>query len=319
MRDPFGREINYLRVSVTDRCNLRCVYCMPENATFLPAGEILTYEEISRAVRVFAGAGVRKVRLTGGEPLARKNIEALVADLAAVQEIEDLSLTTNGLLLAEKAPRLAAAGLRRVNVSLDTLDPEKFRSICRAGALESVLSGLRAASAAGLRPIKVNVVVMRGRNEDEIPGFLDFSLRENVTVRFIEYMPLNMDAEWEKRYVPREEMMESAAGRLSPVSDGSEEPNAPARYYNISGSGLRAGFISPVSHGFCSRCNRMRLTPEGRLRACLLSENSVDIKTLMRNGCSDADLLDAFLRAASAKGEKGRFPEGPRPMHSIGG
>lgn len=319
VRDAFGREINYLRVSVTDRCNMRCVYCMPENATFLPPGEILTYEEIARAVRVFAAAGVRKVRLTGGEPLARKNIEKLVADLAAVKEIEDLSLTTNGLKLAETAEKLAAAGLRRVNVSLDTLDPEKFKTICRAGDLSTVLAGIRAANATGLRPVKVNVVVMRGRNENEISDFIDFSMRENIFPRFIEYMPLNMDSEWEKRFVPREEMLEKVKDKVSPVRDDAREPNAPARYYDILGSDLRAGFISPVSHGFCSRCNRMRLTPEGRLRACLLSENSVEIKSLMRNGCADSDLLEAFRRAAAAKGEKGRFPDGPRPMHSIGG
>jgi len=317
VKDRFGRQITYLRVSVTDRCNMRCVYCMPDDVKFLPAEEILTYEEIARVVKVFAGAGIRKVRLTGGEPLARRDIHTLVAELAGIGEIDELTLTTNGLALEEEAPALARAGLVRVNVSLDTLDAKKFKEICRAGSLDKVVAGIRAANGTGLRPVKINVVVMRGRNETEIGDFLDFAARENATVRFIEYMPLKMDEDWKRLYVPREEMLAAVAGRIARPGRADEDPSAPARYYDVEGAGMRAGFISPVSHGFCSNCNRMRMTPDGRLYSCLLSEKFVDLKKTLRSGGSDADLEADFRRAAAMKGEKGIFTH--RPMHSIGG
>jgi cyclic pyranopterin phosphate synthase len=319
LRDNFDRHITYLRVSVTDRCNMRCVYCIPEGAQFIPHEEILTYDEIERIVKVGAGAGIRKVRLTGGEPLARKNIDRLVAQLARIESLEDLSLTTNGLLLAEQAEALAAAGLKRVNVSLDTLNPAKFKEICRRGDIETVIAGIRAAGAAGLRPVKVNAVVMRGRNEKEAADFVRFALDEGVIVRFIEYMPFNKDEEWRARYVSRDETIASLGGLIDASDGGRIDPSAPARYFKIKGSDASVGFISPISHGFCNMCNRMRLTPGGQLLACLLSPSGVDVKAIMRSGGSDDEIRDAFSRATESKGPRGNFPDAARPMHSVGG
>ncbi len=319
LRDNYDRNITYLRVSVTDRCNMRCVYCIPEGAEFIPHEEILTYDEIERIVKIGAGAGIRKVRLTGGEPLARKNVERLVAQLSRIDSLEDLSLTTNGLLLAEKAEALADAGLKRVNVSLDTLDPAKFSEICRRGDIGAVIAGIRAAGAAGLRPVKVNAVVMRGRNENEAADFIRFALDEGVVVRFIEYMPFNRDEEWRARYVSRDETIASLGSLIDASDGGRTDPSAPARYFKIKGSDASVGFISPISHGFCNMCNRMRLTPGGQLLACLLSPSGVDVKEIMRSGGSDDEIRDAFSRAAESKGPRGNFPDASRPMHSVGG
>ncbi|HOC93718.1 MAG TPA: GTP 3',8-cyclase MoaA [bacterium] len=319
LRDNYDRNITYLRVSVTDRCNMRCVYCIPEGAEFIPHEEILTYDEIERIVKIGAGAGIRKVRLTGGEPLARKNVERLVAQLSRIDSLEDLSLTTNGLLLAEKAEALAAAGLKRVNVSLDTLDPAKFSEICRRGDIGAVIGGIRSAGAAGLRPVKVNVVVMRGRNEHEAADFIRFALDEGVVVRFIEYMPFNRDEEWRARYVSRDETIASLGSLIDASDGGRTDPSAPARYFKIKGSDASVGFISPISHGFCNMCNRMRLTPGGQLLACLLSPSGVDLKSIIRAGGSDDEIRDAFRLAAESKGPRGNFPDASRPMHTVGG
>lgn len=317
--DTFGRGITYLRVSVTDMCNMRCVYCIPPDVTFLPAREILTLEEIARVVRVGVGLGIRKVRLTGGEPLARKNIVKLVRDLGVMPGLDDLSLTTNGLLLEEFAAPLAGAGLRRVNVSLDTLRPERFAGICRMGEIGKVLNGIRAAAAAGLTPIKVNVVVMRGTNDDEIPAFARFGMEQGVTVRFIEYMPIRRGPEWEATFVPREEILE----RLSPVLLSNQKilgnRHDPARYYTLSDGHTVAGVISPVSHGFCHHCNRLRLRPEGLLRGCLLSETGVDVKMVLRQGGDDSLIAEAFRRAVLQKGEKGDFARMRSGMNELGG
>jgi len=318
IRDGCNRTITYLRVSVTDRCNMRCVYCMPADAVFIPHEEMLSYEEIERVVRLGVGEGIRKVRITGGEPLARKNIERLIGSLSRLEGIEELSLTTNGLALAGKAETLAGLGLRRVNVSLDTLNAERFKSICRAGDIGLVMNGIRAAKGAGLRPVKVNVVVMRDRNSDEIGDFIDFSIRENVIVRFIEFMPFMKGSDWHERFVPRDEIIRSISGLLQPLSGGNE-PNAPARYFRIKGTDLNVGFISPISHGFCSQCNRLRLTPDGQLLSCLLARNGIDVKNLLRRGAADEEIAEAFHRAAAEKGAKGAFPEATRHMHSIGG
>ncbi len=316
----FGREINYLRVSVTDRCNMRCIYCMPDNVEFLRCEDILRYEELRRIIGVASSrAGIAKVRITGGEPLARKGIGNLIVQLSELSTIEDLSMTSNGLVLAEKAEALKAAGLMRINVSLDTLDAGKFRKICRAGRIESVLAGIRAAYASGLTPVKVNVVVMRGRNENEIEDFINFAVNENVTVRFIEYMPIKQSDEWKKLYVSRDEIIENAHGRLDEMEEDEEDPHAPARYYPIKGTSLKAGVISPVSHGFCSNCNRLRLTPEGRLLSCLLSNDFVDIRAIVRGGGTDDDILEAFKKTVEMKGRKGAFVAAGSSMHSIGG
>jgi len=292
---------------------------MPENTVFLPHEELLTYDEIERAVRVGLQSGIRKVRVTGGEPLSRKNIEHLIGSLAALDGLEELSLTTNGLMLAEKADALASAGLQRVNVSLDTLSPVRFKEICRAGDIESVIRGIRAANEAGLKPVKINVVVMRGRNEDEIGDFLDFSAREDVIVRFIEYMPIIKGPDWDARFVSRDEIIEKLGNRIEPLNGPDDNTRAPARYYRLLGAGHNVGFISSVSHGFCSMCNRLRLTPDGRLLACLLAPDGIDLKALLRSGADDEEIAAAFRGAAAAKNAKGRFADSIRPMHSVGG
>jgi GTP 3',8-cyclase len=317
--DGCGRTITYFRVSVTDRCNMRCVYCMPEGTVFLPREEMLGYDEIERVVRVGASVGISKVRLTGGEPLARKNIEYLVGRLAGFSGLTDLSLTTNGLLLSEKAAALAAAGLHRVNVSLDTLKPDRFKSICRAGELGSVLEGIAAAHGVGLKPVKLNVVVMRGRNDDEIEDFIDFGVREGVIVRFIEYMPILRNSEWENLFVSHEETTKRILHRIEPIDVRAPDTRAPARYFKVRGSGGYVGFVSPVTHGFCAMCNRMRLTPDGRLLACLLAGPGLDLKPLLRGGASDAEIAGAFALEAAEKGRAGAFSDIHRPMHTVGG
>lgn len=316
--DRFGRRINYLRVSVTDRCNMRCVYCVPPDVTFLPPGEILTLEEIGRVVRVGVEQGIEKVRLTGGEPLARKNVIKLVRDLGALDGLAELSLTTNGLLLEEFAAPLREAGLDRVNVSLDTLRPGRFKGICRLGELDRVLAGIAAASRAGLDPVKVNVVAMRGVNDDEFPEFVRFGIENNVTVRFIEYMPVASNPEWEQRYIPRDEILERIRDYLDPDATPVTGLHDPARYYPLRGGGM-IGIISAVSHKFCSSCNRLRLTSDGKLRSCLLNEDSIDLKMVLRNNGNDYLVGRAFSYAVAHKRECGKFQDICTCMNEIGG
>ena len=317
--DRFGREITYLRVSVTDMCNMRCVYCIPPDVKFLPAGEILTLEEIARVVRVGVEHGIRKVRLTGGEPLARKNLVKLVQDLAQISRLEDLSLTTNGLLLEEFAEPLKQAGLHRVNVSLDTLHADRFKKICRMGELWKVLNGVRAAIRVGLKPVKINVVVMRGANDDELEDFAKFSLENDVVVRFIEYMPVKRDDEWREKYMPRQLIMHRIKDYLLNTNEVLSNRHEPARYFTMRDGISLIGIINPVSHGFCSQCNRLRLTPVGGLRGCLLSEDSVDVKLVMRNGGDDSLVARAFQYAVAQKGEKGDFKLMESSMNKLGG
>jgi cyclic pyranopterin phosphate synthase len=298
---------------------MRCVYCVPPDVKFLPAREILTLEEIACVVHVAARMGIHKVRLTGGEPLARKNIIKLVTDLAAIPEIEDLSLTTNGLLLEEFARPLAGAGLNRVNVSMDTMKPERFKAICRMGELDAVLRGISAAAAAGLRPIKVNVVVMRGTNDDELQAFAQFGMDHGVSVRFIEYMPIRKEPGWQDKYMTREQCLERLAPLLMSSQPVVGNRHDPARYYTLKDGKTLVGLISPVSHGFCHNCNRLRLRPEGTLRGCLLSETGVDIKTILRSGGDDNLVAEAFRRAVHQKGEKGDFSHMRSGMNQLGG
>ncbi|HOX29376.1 MAG TPA: GTP 3',8-cyclase MoaA, partial [bacterium] len=305
---------------VTDRCNMRCVYCMPEDVKFFPDNELLTYKEIERIAGLGASMGITKIRLTGGEPLAREGIETLVSGLKTIEGLKELSLTTNGLLLERYAPRLAGAGLDRVNVSLDTLDAEKFKKICRAGDIEDVISGIQAAGRAGLSPIKVNVVVMRGRNDNEVADFVDFAVRENVSVRFIEFMPFTRDEDWRSRFVSREEIMESARVKYELTEQTNGNPSEPARYFKVGGAEAYIGFISPVSHGFCSMCNRLRLTADGVLLGCLREKSGLNLKYILRNGATDEEVSAAFRIAVAAKSSHGRFDNlGERPMHKIGG
>jgi len=324
--DSFSRPIEYLRISVTDRCNLRCVYCMPEDGVpQLAHGDILSYEEIARLARVTAGLGVSKVRLTGGEPLARKGVEQLVALVAAIPGLDDLSMTTNGTLLAGAAEKLARAGLRRVNVSLDTLRPERFRAMTRRGRLGDVLAGVAAAERAGLTPIKINVVVIRGLNDDEVLDFARRTVEDGWNVRFIEVMPLGPDPMWaHDGYVPSAEIRQRIEATFGPLQAVDGDGAGPARYYRPAGASGTVGFISPLSEHFCFRCNRLRLTANGQFLPCLMSERGIDMRQALRSGASDEELRERVLRAIEAKpaGHRmGQTPRGPgaTPMSRIGG
>lgn len=299
MKDQYGREIRDLRISLTDRCNLRCVYCMPEHMVFKPRDELLTDDEIMLVVRVAAELGVTKVRLTGGEPTVRPNLVDLVRRISAVPEIRDLAMTTNGILLSKLAGPLAHAGLRRINVSLDSLDAEKFRRITRWGNLDDLLAGLEAAREAGLSPIKLNAVVVRGFNEDDVVEVARLTLAHAWDVRFIEMMPFGSVAGFQTNaYVSSAETMariEAALGPLTPLDVTGYDP---ARTYRLDGAQGTLGFISSVSQPFCAQCGRLRLTAEGRLRLCLLRDDEVDLRTPLRAGASYEEMRDRFRAAA---------------------
>ena len=326
MFDHINRRIEYLRISITDRCNLRCVYCMPEEG--IPAlrhGEILSYEEILRVVRVAAGAGIKKVRLTGGEPLIRKDVASLVRQIAAVPGIEDLALTTNGILLGRMADELADAGLRRINVSVDSLVPERFEKLTRGADLATVLGGIDKAEKAGFSPIKINMVPIHGLNADEIPDFARLTISKPWHVRFIEFMPIGARAMWdETKVVKTREVMDaiSKLGELEPVERG--ESDGPARHFRLPGAKGLLGFISPLTAHFCGTCNRLRLTADGKLRPCLFSESEIDLKTPMRAGCGDEELIRLLNVALSVKPEGHSMAQGVqdiyrRTMSKIGG
>lgn len=299
LRDGFSRPITYLRVSVTDKCNLRCTYCMPEaGLPWLRRDEILSYEEIAAIVRAAASVGVRSIRLTGGEPLLRRDLDRLVAELRAIDGIEDIALSTNGLLLESQAARLRHAGLTRVNVSLDTLREDRFLTIARRPGLSDVLRGIDAAIAAGLTPVKLNCVVMRGTNDDELAEFARLTRERSVFVRFIELMPvlenLGIAAD---AYVSSDEILArvGAIGELRPA--GGPGGNGPARYFAFAGAPGAVGVISPLSHDYCDRCNRVRLTADGRLRLCLFGDYALDLRAPLRSGAS-AEELAGLLRSA---------------------
>jgi cyclic pyranopterin phosphate synthase len=326
LTDAFRRPITYLRISVTDRCNLRCTYCMPEaGLPWIPKPQILTFEEIERIVRAAASAGVRSIRLTGGEPLVRRDLAELVKRLAAIDGIDDIALSTNGLLLAEHAESLAAAGLRRVNVSLDSLRPERFESIARRPGLERVLAGIDAAIAAGLAPLKLNCVVMRGQNDDELAEFAALTLARPIFVRFIEVMPVVENAgEQRDLYVSSDEILERVRtiGRLEP-SPG-PGGNGPARYFAFPGAPGAVGVISPLSHDYCDTCNRVRLTADGRLRLCLFGDHEIDLRTPVRAEASLEDLAALFHGGMLIKPERHHLRLGEagsrmRAFSEIGG
>ncbi|MCS7178883.1 MAG: GTP 3',8-cyclase MoaA [Anaerolineae bacterium] len=302
--DVYERPVQYLRVSVTDRCNLRCLYCMPEEGVVQCSHQdILRHEEIVRIVRIAVETGFMHIRLTGGEPLVRRGIVDLVAELARIPGLDDLSMTTNGILLRQYAKALARAGLRRINLSLDTLRPERFRQITRWGNLEDVLAGREAALAAGLRPIKINMVVIRGLNDDEVVDMARKTIEPDWHVRFIEVMPLGAGVRWfGDGVVPAAEIrarIEEAVGPLTPVHG--EVGIGPARYYRLPGAAGTVGFIGAVTEHFCHFCNRLRLTSDGRLLPCLLSSATIDLRTPLRNGATDEELRALFMQAVVAK------------------
>ena len=290
--DAFQRPLKDLRISVTDRCNFRCTYCMPfDEYVWIARQEILTFEEIERLARIFIGLGVERIRLTGGEPLLRKDLHRLVERLAALGGLQDLCLTTNGTLLAEQAPLLKAAGLKRINVSLDTLDPEKFKRIVKRGNLAKVLEGLFAAQRQGLHPIKINAVLERGVNDDEILPLLEFSRSHGFGIRFIEYMDVGNSNSWKSgKMVSKEEILERIRTAFPVTEVGREQGRAPAVDYRFADGGADFGVIASVTEPFCGGCSRARLTADGKFVTCLFSEVGHDLKTPMRAGASDGEL-----------------------------
>lgn len=324
LSDSFQRPINYLRISVTDRCNLRCVYCMPaEGVELMRHEDVLMYEEIISIVRAAAELGISKIRLTGGEPLVRLGLSDLVRMLAAIPPIDDISLTTNGILLGKYAAELKAAGLTRVNVSLDTLRPERFRAITRCGNLDDTLRGIAAAHEAGLEPVKINMVVMADTNEDEIVDFARKTIHDGWNVRYIEHMPVSGDADVDAKFVSVKEMREriGVLGTLEPAS--MDTGNGPAKYFKLPGASGTIGFITPVTEHFCYQCNRLRLTADGKLRPCLLSETEIDLRGALRNGDGVEAIKGLIQEATLCKPKSHHLVEGKghqgRPFSQVGG
>ncbi|HYZ64385.1 MAG TPA: GTP 3',8-cyclase MoaA [Acetobacteraceae bacterium] len=305
MIDPFGRTISYLRVSVTDRCDLRCVYCMAEDMTFLPKAEVLSLEELERLCAAFIRLGVRKLRITGGEPLVRRNVMSLFEGLGTRlgQGLEELTLTTNGTQLAKYARDLAEIGVRRVNVSLDTLDPARFTEITRWGRIERVLEGIEAAAAAGLH-VKINTVALRGVNEDEIPDMLAWCGARGHDLCLIETMPMgDIGGDRTDQYLPLS-LVRATLRRRFTLEETGYRTGGPARYFDVAETGTRVGFITPMTHNFCESCNRVRLTCTGTLYMCLGQDDAADLRTVLRSGASD-DALDAAIREAIKRKPKG--------------
>ncbi|MGI9176414.1 MAG: GTP 3',8-cyclase MoaA [Pirellulales bacterium] len=324
--DGFGRTHTDLRISVTDRCNLRCTYCMPLEVAFKPREELLTYEEITRVARVAAGLGVRTIRLTGGEPLLRRDLVELVRQLVALPGIGEVAATTNGLLLAELAGPLAHAGLARLNVSLDSLREDVFERIARRTGLDRVLAGLAAARRAGFREIRINAVSMKGLTEAEIVPLARFCRAEGFQLRFIEFMPLDAEKGWEKSQVLAgaevREMLEREVGPL--VAEPAGDRGQPAVDFAWADGAGRVGFIDPVTNPFCDRCDRLRLTADGQFRNCLFSTEEWDVRRLLREGCDDAAVATLLRECVEAKRaahgiDTDSFVRPARAMYQIGG
>ena len=324
--DRFQRRVDYLRISVTDRCDFRCVYCMAEEMTFLPRSQVLSLEETYRIAKAFVALGVKKIRVSGGEPLIRKNVLWLLEQIAALPGLRELVITTNGSQLAKMAPDLKRAGVKRINISLDSLHPLKFKNLTRTGDLQQVITGIDTACEQGFQRIKLNAVILKGRNDDEILNLVSFAQHRDIDLSFIEEMPLGHIREHDRALA----LMTSAEirdrigehHRLTPLQDST---GGPSRYYQLDDSETRIGFISPHSHNFCSRCNRVRLTAEGRLLLCLGNEHSTDLRALLRDPAVDDEALQAAIIAAmDLKPEKHEFnleeePQIVRFMNMTGG
>jgi cyclic pyranopterin phosphate synthase len=324
--DSFGRLHNNLRISVTDRCNIRCVYCMPEDVQFMPRAQLLSFEEIERVVRVAVTLGIDKVRLTGGEPLVRRNLPRLVEKLVAIPGLNDVGLTTNGILLGPIVRQLRDAGLRRINISLDTMDAAKFERLTRRTGFEQVIEGILAAKAAGFDPVKVNAVAIRGVTEEDVVPLALFARDHGLELRFIEYMPLDSGHLWERQKVLFAadilDILTRGIGPLRPSTD--QDPRAPALDYEFVDGAGRIGFIASISRPFCMSCNRIRLTSDGKLRNCLFSLEETDVRALIRGGRSDAEIAQAIRDSVTSKWEgheinTARFIQPERLMNSIGG
>jgi len=324
--DRFGRVHTSLRVSVTDRCNIRCFYCMPEHdAEFMPRDRLLSFEEIERLTELLVRrCGVGDIRLTGGEPLVRRELHLLIEMLAAIEGIEDLSLTTNGILLADQAKRLRSAGLRRINISLDTLDEEVFRRIARREGLEKTIAGIDAAIACGFDSVKLNALAIRGITEAEVVRLVEFALDRGVMLRFIEFMPLDSDRSWQKdRVLSGDELLSIIEQQFGPVSElARPHPSQPAEDFSVAGG--RVGIIRSVTAPFCDSCNRLRLTADGAMRNCLFAQSETPLRDLIRGGASEDELLAVIARCMAGKAaahgiDQEGFVQPQRPMYAIGG
>ncbi len=322
--DQFGRKHDYMRIAVTDRCNLRCQYCMPEEGvSHLEHGKILSYEEIESIVQVAASMGVRKIRLTGGEPLVRRDLEKLIEKIARIPEIEDISMTTNAIYLEERLQSLKDAGLNRINISLDSLRAERFRELTRGGDLNKVLRGIEAAIAIGLNPVKVNAVMIKGFNDDEIEDFIRWTLETPIQMRFIEYMPIGDSLTWKDGFFPLDNVRQIAES-IAPIEEVHDvRGNGPAEVFKLAGAAGTVGVIHPVSQHFCADCNRLRLTADGKLKPCLFWQKEIDIRPYIADR---QKLINVFKDVLNLKEEKHKMTEEQekdnrtiRKMSQIGG
>jgi cyclic pyranopterin phosphate synthase len=319
--DKFGRRVDYIRLSVTDRCDFRCVYCMTEDMTFLPRDQVLSLEELFTVAQAFTELGVKKIRLTGGEPMVRNDVMSLVEKMGALPGLEELLLTTNGAQLDKYAAHLKAAGVNRINISIDSLDAERFKKISRVGKLGKVLAGIEAACAAGFDRIRLNAVIMRGYNDDEVLDLTDYALGRGIDIAFIEEMPLGETShhnreettcnnDWVRNVIEQKYELMSTASRTA----------GPSKYFQIAGQTSRIGFISPVSHNFCEDCNRVRITVEGRLLLCLGNEHSIDLRAILRDKNSgQTELKQAIIDSMEIKPERHYFydKEHPQPIRLM--
>lgn len=318
MIDKFGRKIEYLRISITDKCNFRCIYCVShQNWKWLPHAEILSFEEIEEIVKIGTELGVKRVRLTGGEPLIRKNVEILVKKLASIPGLEDLSLTTNGYYLEELGNALKKAGLKRINISLDTLSKEKFKKITGFDGLEKVLRGIEIALRLNLHPVKINVVVIKGINDDEILDLAKLSLDLPLEVRFIEFMPIGKNTLWNEQHIVSASKIKEILSSYRPLLPSFSIGGGPAKIFKWEGAKGNIGVISPITEHFCNKCNRFRITPDGRLRPCLFSDDEINLKLALRE--KKVSLKDLFFQALKIKPEKHCLNFTLRPMRAIGG
>ncbi len=323
MKDELGRNINYLRISVTDRCNLRCQYCMPEEGIHKKLhDELLTLEEIYQIVEAATALGVNKIRITGGEPLVRRGLTDLIKKISGLEEIKDIAMTTNGILLKDYAKSLKEAGLNRVNISLDSLDEQKYREITRGGSLKDVLEGIEVSKEEGLFPIKLNVVLVGGFNDNEILDFAKLTMKEEIHVRFIELMPIGQAASWAKRNFISNDFVKEQLGEI--ISVKGNDPSSPARYYKLPGAKGEIGLINPISSQFCMYCNRIRLTADGKLKPCLHSDKEIDIKKVLSEDNRKYNLQRVIKEAILSKPAKHTLNERDnqpivRDMVEIGG
>jgi GTP 3',8-cyclase len=326
LNDSYGRQIQDLRISVTDRCNFRCVYCKSADPVHYARTDGVSLDEYARLARIFVGLGIRKVRVTGGEPLLRTGIESFIEQLSSIEGLEDRAITTNGWLLADKAHALARAGLTRVNISMDSVHREKFQRITLTDGYDRVISGIEAVQDAGLHPVKVNVVLVRGFNDDEIVDFATFARARDVVLRFIEYMPLDADRHWSAdMVVPAAEVVEKIGAVYPLVPIGREVPSSTARRFRFAdGAPGEIGVVAPVTQSFCGHCSRIRLTSDAKIRTCLFSMLDHDLKPLLRSGASDQQIEDFIIRVTLLKEERHHinepdFVQPERTMVFIGG